>query len=249
MFNYSRTPTGPDILLWRKLQSFAPCPAEPLRDLLADRTVRPSPAGSELMHTEPRLLADGWVVKARRLSNGLKQIVEIYLPGDIIWNKPAERCGLSALTVSSTLHAGALIAAAEAEERGLKPAWDLSVANQDAHVVDHLVRLGVMPAYDRTLHLLLELHERLLRVGLAGDTTFAMPLTQEVLGQVLGMSIVHINRTLQQLRRDGLIDYRARRMELKNRAGAADLVGYPITVWPERRVKAELTGFGLPGAA
>lgn len=249
MFNYSRTPISPDILLWRKLQSFAPCPAEPLRELLADRTIQQSPAASELLHNEARLLTDGWVIKARRLSNGLKQIVEIHLPGDIICNRPADRCGLSAVTAASTLNATALIAAAAHDEVGLTPAWELSMAAQEAHVVDHMVRLGVMPAYERTLHLLLELHERLLRVGLAGETTFAMPLTQEVLGQVLGMSIVHVNRTLQQLRRDGLIDYRARRMQLKGRSAAADLVGYPISVWPERRVKTEVFGLGLPGAA
>jgi biotin operon repressor len=55
---------------------------------------------------------------------------------------------------------------------------------------------------------MLELHERLGRVGLAEDDRFAMPLTQEALADVLGFSVVHVNRTIQQLRRDDLLDVR-----------------------------------------
>ena len=55
---------------------------------------------------------------------------------------------------------------------------------------------------------MLELHGRLGRVGLAEDDRFAMPLTQEALADVLGFSVVHVNRTVQQLRRDRLLDVR-----------------------------------------
>ena len=56
------------------------------------------------------------------------------------------------------------------------------------------------------LHLLLELHHRLRTVGLAEAGRFEMPLTQEVLADALGLSIVHVNRTLQQIRREGLVE-------------------------------------------
>ena len=53
---------------------------------------------------------------------------------------------------------------------------------------------------------MLELRERLGGVGLAEGDHFAMPLTQDVLADVLGLSVVHVNRTVQLLRRDGLLD-------------------------------------------
>jgi CRP-like cAMP-binding protein len=45
-------------------------------------------------------------------------------------------------------------------------------------------------------------------VGLAGETSVAIPLTQEIMADALGLSVVHLNRTLQQLRRDQLIEFK-----------------------------------------
>jgi CRP-like cAMP-binding protein len=53
-------------------------------------------------------------------------------------------------------------------------------------------------------HLLLELFQRLDRVGLVADDSFGLPLTQEMMGDALGLSVVHVNRTLRVLREDGL---------------------------------------------
>ena len=68
---------------------------------------------------------------------------------------------------------------------------------------DQVVRLGRQTAYERMVHLLLELRERLDTVDMVINNVFPMPLTQEVLADALGLSIVHVNRTLQQIRRDG----------------------------------------------
>jgi CRP-like cAMP-binding protein len=52
---------------------------------------------------------------------------------------------------------------------------------------------------------MLDLYERQRRVGLAADNCMIVPLTQETLAEALGLSTVHMNRVLQQLRRDGLL--------------------------------------------
>ena len=57
-------------------------------------------------------------------------------------------------------------------------------------------------------NLLVELYHRLHTVGLASDGQFALPLTQEVLADALGLSVVHVNRTVQQMRRDRLVELR-----------------------------------------
>jgi CRP-like cAMP-binding protein len=70
------------------------------------------------------------------------------------------------------------------------------------------VRLGRQTACGRFAHLMLELSGRLARLGLVSGDSFAMPLTQEVLADALGLSVVHVNRTVQLLRREGLLDIR-----------------------------------------
>jgi CRP-like cAMP-binding protein len=106
-------------------------------------------------------------------------------------------------------------------------AWRLSRRGHQARLVRHIVRLGRMSAYDRLADFFLELHERELRAGLADRRTLSMPLTQEALADHLGLSIVHVNRTLQQLRHDGLIDYEGGRVTLRDPDRLADIAGRP----------------------
>ena len=70
-------------------------------------------------------------------------------------------------------------------------------------------RLGRQTGYERTAHLLLELGDRLAAAGLGDGRRFPMPLTQESLADALGLSVVHVNRILQQLRRERLIELRS----------------------------------------
>jgi CRP-like cAMP-binding protein len=58
-------------------------------------------------------------------------------------------------------------------------------------------------------HLLLEVHQRLSAIGFVHDGSFPMPLTQDTLGELLGLSLVHINRTVAHLRRDKLVTIRS----------------------------------------
>jgi CRP-like cAMP-binding protein len=52
------------------------------------------------------------------------------------------------------------------------------------------------------------MHDRLAAVGLADEQAFPIPLTQEMLADTLGLSIVHVNRTLQRMRKDRLVEWR-----------------------------------------
>jgi CRP-like cAMP-binding protein len=92
---------------------------------------------------------------------------------------------------------------------GLAKAVGLCESTEEARLLDHVVRLGRHTAYERVAHLLLELRERLAAAGLGDDRRFPLPVTQEVLADALGLSVVHINRILQQLRRERLIETRA----------------------------------------
>ena len=93
--------------------------------------------------------------------------------------------------------------------------------------------------------MLLELHGRLGRVGLADESCFAMPLMQEALADALGFSVVHVNRTVQQLRRDRLLDVRNGTVLLMQRQRVRDLAGWTP---PARASRPALTGLSEPMA-
>ena len=117
-----------------------------------------------------------------------------------------------ALTDVETADAATLLAAVRSrpdDHPGLVEAIELAAVEEKARLMEQVVRLGRLPALESMASLLLELHDRLDLVGLARDGRFAMPLTQETLADATGLSLVHFNRTLQQLRRERMIERRS----------------------------------------
>ena len=163
----------------------------------------------------PRMVVAGWACQYCTLADGQRQIITFKLPGDLLWPRLRVRlplpCAVTALTELETVSAQPFADAADAAHpihAGLGHATRVMAELHDVLVYNHVVRLGRQTARARFIHLMLELHERLARVGLAEPGGFAMPLTQDVLADVLGFSTVHVNRTVQQLRHDGLLDVR-----------------------------------------
>jgi len=85
------------------------------------------------------------------------------------------------------------------------------------------ISLGSRTGIERLAHLFCELHARLAAVGLTEDNTCPMPVTQNDLGDAMGQTSVHINRTLQELRGMGLITLRSRRLTIHDPAALARL--------------------------
>ena len=79
-------------------------------------------------------------------------------------------------------------------------------------MVEHLVNLGRRNAHERTAHFLLELGARLKLIGLATNEGYACPLSQYMLADALGLTAVHINRVLRELREDGLLTFQKGRV-------------------------------------
>jgi CRP-like cAMP-binding protein len=175
--------------------------------------------GAELVRAggsaaRPRFLLSGWACRQRVLPDGRRQIFEFLLPGDGLGfcgpHGPAALASTVAITAVETIGAdGVQEAIRNQPSSELAKAMAAGASEQEARLLDSLVRLGRQTAYERVAHLLLELHRRLSVVGLAYDQRFSMPLTQEVLSDALGLSVVHVNRILQQLRREHLIELRS----------------------------------------
>ena len=187
-----------------------------LDELATNSRARPaqsliSPAG---VLTVPQVVLSGWGCRRWYLRDGRCQIVSFLLPGDCVGLHVTPNddtlCSAIALTPMTTADAEPLTlgAAATTRHAGLARAIGLMNGLDDYLLRCHIVRLGRQTAYERTVHLFLELEARLAMVGQVSGNSFAMPLTQETLADALGLSIVHLNRTLQQIRRDGLLELR-----------------------------------------
>jgi CRP-like cAMP-binding protein len=153
---------------------------------------------------------DGWLSRYKILHNGCRQIVNFVLPGEIF--------GLHACAFKNSLYSVATLTQAaltaipiesvvKAAERNaeLSRALFCSAVREAAMLGEHLIDTARRSAYGRVSHFLLELFVRLERVGATDDISFRMPLTQEIIGDALGLSPVHVNRTLRALRDDKLI--------------------------------------------
>ena len=77
-----------------------------------------------------------------------------------------------------------------------------------------MVNLGQRSAYERLAHLLCELFFRLQAVGLTNANSCTLPVTQGDLGDTLGLTLVHTNRMLQDLRRDGLVELKGKHLTI-----------------------------------
>jgi CRP-like cAMP-binding protein len=167
----------------------------------------------------PRLLVSGWAGAARTLADGRRQILHIYLPGDVMGMSMAQLNGWVALTDVITADARPLaiaLAAGDAAHAGLLIACALADDARLGQLLDQIVRLGRLSAHERTAHLLVELAERHQRAGLSDGRRMNWPLTQDMLADIVGLSVVHVNRILQQLRSEGVIALRAGQMVLPN---------------------------------
>jgi CRP-like cAMP-binding protein len=167
----------------------------------------------------PRFVLQGWAARVRCLQDGRRQIVEFCLPGELLLpaTNPATDAAAPALALSdiAVTDATRFLEAAHdgfARHDGLRAMHQHLLRRRERYGVDHVTRLGAQTAYERTAHLLVDFDERLALAELSRNHTFAMPLSQVVLAHALGLSVVHVNRVLQQMRREKLIELRGGRV-------------------------------------
>lgn len=153
---------------------------------------------------------DGWLFRYKNLRNGNRQIMDFVLPGQIFGLQAylfqAALFSVAAITDATVLYVP-LDTIDHVFERtpSFAKALFWSAVCEAAITGEHLINAACRSAYERVSHLLLELFVRLRSVDLTDGMSFSMPLTQEHIGSALGLTNVHVNRTLRSLRDDNLI--------------------------------------------
>lgn len=163
----------------------------------------------------PILLLEGWAARTRTFVDGSRQIMSFVLPGELVGLCEQERPRALSTVISCT---PCLLC--DAPRRGasmaLDQAYAVSRAADEGYLLAQIARIGRLNAHDRLLDLLLELMERLELAGLAERGRFVLPLTQEQLADALGLTSVHVNRTIQQARREGQIELQAKTVLIRD---------------------------------
>ncbi len=197
------------------------------------------PVGRDMVHQGQTnqscyILASGWVCSYKLLSGGTRQIVDFQIPGDFL--------GLRSVLFRTADHNIEPVTKVEASEvlaidlldtfsktPRLATAVLWAASRDEAMVVEHLVGIGRRDAKERTAHFLLELGARLKLVGLASATGFSCPLSQYMLADAMGLSAVHVNRVLRELRESGLVTFQQGQVEIHDLDGLVALADFDKT--------------------
>ncbi|WP_082072927.1 Crp/Fnr family transcriptional regulator [Hyphomicrobium sp. 99] len=192
--------------------------------------------GTEFVHEgqashKAYLLQSGWACCYKNLREGGRQIISFPLPGDFI--------GLGSLLLRSSDHSFAALSdivvssfstaniiTVFQKHPSIATAVLRSASRDQAMLVEHLVDIGRRGAIERVAHCLLELRHRLQLAGLASSTQFGCPLTQYDLADALGLSPIHVNRVLRQLRERGLLTMKAHTVIIHDLAALIDVARY-----------------------
>lgn len=180
--------------------------AAPLRNVAADHDiVRDGDRPSECC-----LILDGFACRYKLTRSGRRQIFSFHIAGDIPDLQSLHLGTMDHSLGTLTPSRVALIPHETMRDLAarfprLAAAWWRDTLIEAATFREWMMGLGRREAYGRMAHLLCELFVRLQAVGLADGHSYALPVTQAELGDALGLSTVHVNRTFQELRRDGLI--------------------------------------------
>src|SRR5262245_45470132 len=181
---------------------------------------------------------DGYAIRYKLLRSGKRQILNVILPGYVIGFPVSffDRSIYSVVAVSDlTYNICSLDSYArlsyEQPQFGLALSW--LAAHEAAIYAEHIVDLGRRTPSERLAHFLLEIHARLLAVARAEKTSFELPFSQEIMADVLGLSVPHLNRVMQQLRAQQMITSRGRSVELTDMANLQTLAHYqPLDLAP-----------------
>ena len=174
---------------------------------------------------ENHLIISGFACRYKLLEDGARQIMAFLVPGDLC---DAEIFILKEMDHSICVLSPSLVAAIPGETmRDLlinRPGIALALwwgTLQDEGVLRaRLTDIGRRDARQRIAHILYEVLVRLRVVGATSDDSFDWPATQTDLADATGLTTVHVNRTLQRLREEGLIAFKGgRRLRVLDRAG------------------------------
>jgi CRP-like cAMP-binding protein len=222
--------------LIRKFENLAPLSAED--KILLERitaNVREVDAKVDLIRegeapTDVHLILDGFACRHKITADGRRQIMAFLVPGDF--------CDIHVFILKEMDHSVATLSTchvvdisrsqilAMLERPSLARALWWSTLVDEATLREWLLNIGQREAPQRIAHLLCELLLRLRAVGLADLDGYELPITQAELAETIGVSTVHVNRSLHTLREAGLITLTSKQLVILDAKGLVEFSGF-----------------------
>ncbi len=196
-----------------------------LRDYTTGTTIfEPCGSGSSFLFIEA-----GWVVLSKSLPSGARVVTDFALRGDILSTATMRLAQETARAASPTtlyefrehLSGGGLDLSPQ-----LSKTFVLEMMKRHARLTERMANIGGREALERTVHLFFELSIRANSGARAEIDRFECPLRQSDLGEAVGVSTVHMNRILKDLRERGLLSFRNGTVEFLNRNKLLALVEF-----------------------
>lgn len=203
--------------LVRRLRTSSGISAEDVKEIEAlPIVVRHFPAETTVVRDGERatdccLIAAGFCARSKTIASGQRQILSIHIPGEIpdlmsLFLHVMDH-DLSTLTPSTLgLISHDTLQKLHRRRPGVAEMFWRDTLIDAAMFREWIVNVGQRPAPARLAHVMIELRERLRVIGAMDGNSFEMPLTQEQIGEALGITAVHANRVIKQLRQEGIVE-------------------------------------------
>lgn len=181
--------------------------------------------------TECTLLLSGFIERYKDTSEGRRQILAIHIPGDFVdlHSYPLKRlehsvAALTDVTIATFPHAE-IRKLTERSATLTELLWRSTLIDAAINR-EWIVSVGARGAAVRLAHLFCEMFTRLERVGLTREYEFDFPVTQIDLADATGLTTVHTNRMLRQLRENGLVEFRQGLVRILDWPGLKHFAGF-----------------------
>lgn len=211
-----------------------------LKVVKARNTVLHGNEASQHVHT----LFLGWAFSFMRLPDGRRQILSFYLPGDLIGRATAPleplHFSVQALTdITLCVHSAEEVEALASGSPKFMSRLNRIYYKRAVASDHHILGLGLASAIEKIVWLILYFHARMERRNLVQDGSFYFPLRQEHIADALGLTKVHVSRTISMLRKEGLleVDNQIATVPDENQllAYAGFDSGWPLFPWMSRK--------------
>ncbi|MCL7997113.1 Crp/Fnr family transcriptional regulator [Brucella sp. 21LCYQ03] len=176
------------------------------------------------------LVRSGWGCVYRDLSSGERQIIDFPMRCDFVGLRTAD--GYSYNTIKTITPMSVYEIPLHSLEQTMKQMPRLGMlfiemlSRQRSMLIEHLTNVGCRSAFIRTAHFLLELSDRVKSSGMGEPDSFYCPLTQYQLADALGLTPIHLNRMMRELREEGLVVFKSYRVEILDRQRLIQIAEY-----------------------
>lgn len=207
---------------------------EPETELLAalENEPREYPSGSSLASAGSEAhrfytLKSGWACATRTLANGQRQILDIFLPGQIMGLREMsfER-NLSEFTALTDVVACPFprqkLSDIFSQSPKLTDLFFMVLAQEQSMLIERVINIGRRSAAERLAHFIVELKVRLNQ----SSEEFELPLNQSAIGDTLSLTSVHVSRTFKILAQNGLITRTNGSIKIKDLNALIDFAGF-----------------------